>query len=186
MEREQLLKVMVPVGAFALLLILVAGVVALNSGGRPPATPAVVPPADGTQPLPPSPAEASGAVAKYDFPLDGPEWKEVAGKPGLKFWDVREGTGKECPPGASVSAHYTGWRTDGGSFDSSRKHGSAPVPFSLNGVVAGWTYGLPGMKVGGVRRLFIPSALGYGAQNKGRDLPPHTDLIFEVELTGVN
>ena len=102
MEREQLLKVMVPVGAFALLLILVAGVVALNSGGGPPATPAVVPPPDGTQPLPPSPADASGAVAKYDFPLDAPEWKEVAGHSGLRYWDVKIGDGKECPPGASV------------------------------------------------------------------------------------
>ncbi len=184
MEREQLLKVMVPVGAFALLLILVGVVIALNTGGGTPTSSADHPPAD----TPPHkmPGETPGTVAKYDFPLDGPEWKEVAGRPGLKYWDVRIGDGKECPPGASVRAQYTGWRVDGFSFDNPQKHGPAPIPFSLNGVVAGWTYGIPGMKVGGVRRLFIPSALGYGSQNKGKDIPPNSDLIFEVELASVN
>jgi len=185
MERQQLLKVMVPVGAFALLLIMVGVVIALNTGSTP--TSSAAQPHDSTQPMPHGPGETpGGSVAKYDFPLDSPEWKEVAGHAGLKYWDVRVGDGKECPPGASVRAQYTGWRVDGFSFDNPQKHGSAPIPFSLNEVVAGWTYGIPGMKVGGVRRLFIPSALGYGSQNKGRDIPPHTDLIFEVELASVN
>lgn len=185
MERQQLLKVMVPVGALALLLILVGVVVALNNGGPTPTSSAAQPPPhDGTPP--PMPGAPSAAVGKYDFPLDSPEWKEVSGHPGLRYWDVKIGAGKECPPGASVTAQYTGWRVDGFSFDNPQKHGAAPIPFSLNGVVPGWTYGLPGMKVGGVRRLFIPSALGYGSQRKGNDIPPNTDLIFEVELASVN
>jgi FKBP-type peptidyl-prolyl cis-trans isomerase FkpA len=186
MEREQLLKVMIPVGAFALLLILVGVVIALNSGGGTPSTAAVNTPG-GTQattpemPNRPTPA----AVAKYDFPLDGPEWKEVVGHPGLKYWDVRIGDGKECPPGASVTAQYTGWRPDGFSFDNPAQHGG-PQFFSLSGVVAGWTHGIPGMKVGGTRRLYIPSAMGYGVRGRPPSIPGNTDLIFEIELVTVS
>ena len=185
MEPQQLLKVMVPVGVIAVLLILVGVVIALNSGDSTPTVPAVnlPPPPDGGPP-PARPGDPPPASPKYDFPLDSPEWKELSN--GLKIWDVREGTGRECPRGASVKAHYTGWRVDGYSFDSSRRHGSDPSSFSLNMVVKGWTDGIPGMKVGGVRRLFIPSALGYGPSNKNPGIPPNSDLIFEVELTAVN
>lgn len=185
MEREQLLKVMVPVGAFALLLILVGVVIALNSGGGTAAS-SVAQPTDGTAPPRHPPGETPSAVAKFDFPLDGPEWKEVTGHPGLKYWDVRVGDGQECPPGATVRAQYTGWRVDGFSFDNPQKHGPSPISFSLNRVVAGWKVGIPGMKVGGVRRLYIPSALGYGLDGAGKDIPPNADLIFEVELASVN
>jgi hypothetical protein len=186
MEREQILKVMVPVGALGLLLVIVGVVIALNSGGA--GSTDAKGSHDGGTPAGQSSdrggegKSAVSAVPKFDFPLDGPEWKEVDGQPGLKYWDLKVGEGKLCMPGTRVKAQYTGWRPDGFSFDNPQKHGPNGIEFSLNGVVPGWTHGIPGMKVGGVRRLFIPSHLGYGPRAMGSDIPPNTDLIFEVEL----
>jgi FKBP-type peptidyl-prolyl cis-trans isomerase len=111
---------------------------------------------------------------------DALEWKPEAN--GLKIWDVKEGTGEPVSRGQTVTAHYTGWRAnDGFAFDSSRKRGEATT-FSLDEVIQGWKNGIPGMKVGGIRRLYIPSALGYGPQGSRGGIPPNTDLIFEVKL----
>jgi FKBP-type peptidyl-prolyl cis-trans isomerase len=71
--------------------------------------------------------------------------------------------------------------TTGAKFDGNYENGQ-PIEFSLNGVIPGWTEGIPGMKVGGVRRLEIPAALGYGEQGSGDVIPPNSDLIFEVEI----
>jgi peptidylprolyl isomerase len=100
---------------------------------------------------------------------------------GLKIRDLKEGSGDPVKEGASVVAHYVGWTVDGHVFDSSRKRGE-PTPFSLRQVVGGWQRGIPGMKPGGVRKLVIPAALGYGARGKGDDIPGGATLIFEVEL----
>jgi hypothetical protein len=196
MEREQILKVMVPVGAFGILLVIVGAVIALNSGG---ATPTSTAPA-GTPAEPPPPGPTTGgsstlgAVPLDDSgmtrdlpPLTAPEWKDagVSATPGLKIWDVVEGTEDvTATTRDKVMVHYTGWRTDGFSFDSSAKHGR-PIDFALTGVIQGWTYGIPGMKVGGVRRLYIPSRFAYGASGQGRDIPPNADLVFEVKLLRV-
>jgi peptidylprolyl isomerase len=99
---------------------------------------------------------------------------------GLKYRDLKEGTGEPVKPGADVVAHYTGWLVDGHVFDSSHKRGE-PTPFSLNRVVQGWQKGIPGMKPGGVRKLVIPAELGYGDEGQG-DIPGGATLIFEVEL----
>ena len=119
---------------------------------------------------------------KFKLPdVNAKEWKELKDNGGLKIWDVTEGKGDEVKPGGTVTAHYTGWLTDGTIFDSSHK-GGKPISFPLTGVVKGWQEGIPGMKVGGVRRLYIPYAMAYG--ERGRDgIPPKADLIFEVELT---
>lgn len=114
-------------------------------------------------------------------PLDAPEWKEISG--GVKIWDVVEGTGEACPPGAKVTTHYAGWLTSGKKFNDSRDDGK-PVDFSLTRVIPGWTAGIPGMKVGGIRRLFIPSALAYAADPPSPDIPPNADLVFEIKLLG--
>jgi FKBP-type peptidyl-prolyl cis-trans isomerase len=114
-------------------------------------------------------------------PLDAPEWTDIGN--GLKSWDVTVGTGTAVPAGATVKVHYTGWLTNGKKFDSSVDRGE-PIEFPLKGVIQGWQKGIPGMKPGGVRRLLIPPALGYGAAGAGGSIPPNSTLVFEVELLG--
>jgi FKBP-type peptidyl-prolyl cis-trans isomerase FkpA len=82
--------------------------------------------------------------------------------------------------------HYTGWLIDGTKFDSSKDRGD-PFVFPLGGrrVIAGWDEGVQGMRVGGVRKLTIPPALGYGTRGAGGVIPPNATLVFEVELLGV-
>ena len=103
---------------------------------------------------------------------------------GLKYKDLQVGDGKEAKPHDEVAVHYTGWLKNGKKFDSSHDHGDAPTEFSLDDVVKGWGEGIPGMKVGGKRKLIIPPELGYGRRGKG-DIPPDAVLVFEVELVDV-
>ncbi len=103
----------------------------------------------------------------------------------LQITDIKEGTGEEVKPGAKVTAHYTGaLAKDGTIFQSSHDTGQ-PIEFPLDGVIAGWTEGVPGMKVGGTRRLLIPAAKAYGSQSPSADIPPNSDLVFDIELTAV-
>ena len=105
---------------------------------------------------------------------------------GLKYEDVKVGTGDTAEPGKTVTVHYTGWLTDGKKFDSSKDRGQ-PFDFPLGGgrVIKGWDEGVRGMKVGGVRKLTIPPELGYGARGAGGAIPPNATLVFEVELLKV-
>jgi FKBP-type peptidyl-prolyl cis-trans isomerase len=99
----------------------------------------------------------------------------------LKTTDVKVGEGEEVQPGDCVTALYYGTlATDGTKFDGNYETGKA-IEFSLNGVIAGWTEGIPGMKVGGIRRLEIPAEKGYGDQSQG-SIPANADLVFEVEI----
>jgi peptidylprolyl isomerase len=111
--------------------------------------------------------------------LNAKEWKKLGDK-GLEIWDVKEGTGEAVKAGERVTVHYTGWLTDGKQFDSSV--GGEPATFPLTRVIKGWTDGIPGMKPGGIRRLKIPSELGYGKAGAGSDIPPNATLVFEVQL----
>ncbi|WP_456417716.1 FKBP-type peptidyl-prolyl cis-trans isomerase [Thiolapillus sp.] len=106
---------------------------------------------------------------------------------GLKYDDLEEGTGTEALAGTQVTVHYTGWLTDGSKFDSSLDR-NQPFQFSLGKgqVIRGWDEGVQGMKVGGKRKLTIPSQLGYGAAGAGGVIPPNATLVFEVELLEVN
>ena len=104
----------------------------------------------------------------------------------LKIEDLVVGTGAEAVSGKVISVHYTGTLTDGTKFDSSVDRGT-PFEFTLGAgqVIQGWDQGFAGMKVGGKRRLTIPSSLGYGdAGTPGGPIPPKATLIFEVELLG--
>jgi FKBP-type peptidyl-prolyl cis-trans isomerase len=105
---------------------------------------------------------------------------------GLKYLDLKIGTGAVAQPGQQAEVHYTGWLTSGQKFDSSvdRKE---PFAFKLGAgqVIKGWDEGVAGMKVGGKRKLMIPPALGYGARGAGGVIPPNADLVFEVELLGL-
>lgn len=102
---------------------------------------------------------------------------------GLEYVDVREGTGASPRPGQRAVVHYTGWLVDGKKFDSSHDRGE-PFTFSVGRgeVIKGWDEGVGTMKVGGLRRLTIPPALGYGARGAGGVIPPNATLTFEVEL----
>ena len=105
---------------------------------------------------------------------------------GLKYTDQVVGTGDVAVAGKTVSVHYTGWLENGKKFDSSVDRGQ-PFSFPLGAgrVIKGWDEGVQGMKVGGKRKLTIPSELGYGSRGAGGVIPPNATLIFDVELLGI-
>lgn len=104
----------------------------------------------------------------------------------LQIIDTIEGTGEAVPEGATITAHYTGALCkDGTIFQSSHDFGR-PITFGLSQVIAGWTQGVPGMKVGGTRRLVIPSAMAYGSVRAAANIPPNSDLVFDIELTAIS
>lgn len=104
----------------------------------------------------------------------------------LQITDIKEGTGDVVQPGATVTAHYTGAvAATGLIFQSSHDFGRA-IPFGLNQVIKGWTEGVPGMKVGGIRRLVIPAEQAYGATPPpGSGIPANAALVFDIELVAV-
>ena len=114
------------------------------------------------------------------------EEKVITTDSGLKYVELKEGTGPAAKAGDQVSVHYTGWLKDGKKFDSSVDRGQ-PFEFELGAgkVIKGWDEGVQGIKVGGKRKLMIPPELGYGARGAGRVIPPNSELIFEVELLGI-
>jgi FKBP-type peptidyl-prolyl cis-trans isomerase len=104
----------------------------------------------------------------------------------LKKGDVKIGTGTEAVAGKTVVVNYIGRLVDGKQFDASCDRGQ-PFDFVLGtgSVIQGWDQGVAGMKIGGQRRLIIPSSLGYGENGAGADIPPNAALIFDVELLEV-
>ncbi|MDO8655575.1 MAG: FKBP-type peptidyl-prolyl cis-trans isomerase [bacterium] len=105
---------------------------------------------------------------------------------GLKVEDIVVGTGAEAATGSTVSVHYTGTLLNGTKFDSSLDRGQ-PFSFTIGAgsVIQGWEQGIPGMKVGGKRKLTIPAALGYGDRAMGNAIPANSTLVFEVDLLDV-
>ena len=103
---------------------------------------------------------------------------------GLQYEVIKEGNGKKPSATDRVKCHYEGTLIDGTLFDSSIKRGQ-PAVFGVNQVIQGWVEALQLMTEGSKWRLFIPSELGYGAQQAGEMIPPHSTLIFEVELIEV-
>ncbi|PIP74774.1 MAG: peptidylprolyl isomerase [Candidatus Levybacteria bacterium CG_4_9_14_3_um_filter_35_16] len=101
----------------------------------------------------------------------------------LKTEDIKKGEGPEVKDGDTVVMHYTGWLEDGTKFDSSYDR---DLPFEtkigIGYVIKGWDMGVPGMKVGGKRKLTIPYELGYGKYGVDPLIPGFATLIFEVEL----
>ena len=106
---------------------------------------------------------------------------------GLKVQDLVVGTGVEAKNGKTMTVHYVGTLENGTKFDSSVDRGQ-PFNFTLGAgeVIQGWDKGVLGMKVGGKRKLIIPSALGYGSRGAGNMIPPNATLIFQGELLAVN
>ena len=104
---------------------------------------------------------------------------------GLQYLVLEEGTGTEHPTkNSKVTVHYHGTLIDGTVFDSSVERGQ-PAEFPVGGVIAGWTQALQLMSEGSKWRLFIPSDLAYGAAGSQGAIPPHSALVFEVELLNV-
>ena len=107
--------------------------------------------------------------------------------------DVRVGTGATAATGQTLMVNYTGWLYDdtkpdkkGEQFDASKP--GQPVVFKLGfaQVIQGWDEGIPGMKVGGLRQLIVPSAMAYGREGAGSKIPPNATLVFEIELLSVD
>lgn len=165
------------------MLIVGAGVaVALAQPGSQPPTPPPAGQPTGTpaaaQPVtPPAPT----GIPVPNLPIV--EKKELEG--GLIVEDMKIGTGYEVKPGDTVVAYYHGnLKTDAPgapAFDSAFDRGE-PTAFSLNGVIAGWQKGVPGMKVGGIRKLTIPYAMAYGETGSPPKIPAKADLVFVIQL----
>jgi len=104
----------------------------------------------------------------------------------LKIDDLKVGTGPEVKSGDTVTIHYLGTLENGIKFDSSYDR-SQPfeTQIGVGQVIEGWDKGVPGMKIGGKRKLTIPYSMAYGDQGAGSAIPPKSNLIFEVELVGI-
>lgn len=103
---------------------------------------------------------------------------------GLQYEVIREGNGKHPKATDQVRCHYEGTLIDGTLFDSSVRRGQ-PAVFGVNQVIKGWVEALQLMSEGAKWKLYIPSELAYGAAGAGEMIPPHSTLIFEVELLEV-
>jgi hypothetical protein len=139
----------------------------------------------------PLPAAAPTPTPGADNFSDGAGLPVITYPDGLQYVDIKVGTGKVVEMNLTLTVEYTGWLSDGKLFDTSR--GREPFTFQLSqgNVIAGWDEGLLGMKVGGKRKLTIPSDLAYGPNgqqdpNTGAQvIPPDATLVFEVEMTKV-
>jgi FKBP-type peptidyl-prolyl cis-trans isomerase len=101
----------------------------------------------------------------------------------LEITDIKTGAGSEVKSGDTVTVDYQGTLTDGTIFDSSYDSGK-PATLNLNNVIEGWKKGIPGMKVGGKRRLVIPASMAYGADGT-QGIPPNSALVFIIELKSI-
>jgi peptidylprolyl isomerase len=111
---------------------------------------------------------------------------EVTTESGLKYQDLRVGDGPSPQMGQTVTVHYIGRLENGKEFNNSHTMGTGkPVEFKLGRVIPGWNEGLQTMKVGGKRRLWIPSKLAYGPAGNPPNIPPNANLEFEIELLGI-
>ncbi|MGB2958620.1 MAG: FKBP-type peptidyl-prolyl cis-trans isomerase [Bacteroidota bacterium] len=105
---------------------------------------------------------------------------------GLMYIDLAEGTGRSPQPGWIVTVHYTGFLMDSTKFDSSLDRGEPLVcRVGVGQVIEGWDEGLMTMRMGGKRKLIIPSHLAYGEDGMPGLIPPEADLVFDVELLDV-
>ena len=187
MEKQKMLQILVPALAFAGIIV-IAGLILYGTA----------PPVETTKGEMKDPTRSPSAtdrkmvaevkpsgegIGKTKPDTDLPGNKDLGD--GLKVWDLNVGEGDVTISESDLGHwHYTGWMPNGTVFDSSIKRGD-PTPFGLTQVIPGWTRGLVGMKVGAVRRLFIPSKLAYGSQGKD-PIPPNTDLVFEVKLIRIS
>ncbi len=116
----------------------------------------------------------------------------VASVPNLQIIDKKVGTGATVKPGDTITVNYTGALASTGIIFQSSLDSGQPAQLSLSQVIAGWSQGIPGMKVGGTRRLLIPSALGYGPKAQTDPttgqvtIPANSNLVFDVKVLKIN
>ncbi len=158
-------------GSLALVLVFTIGLAACGSGSK--ATPTS------------TPSAATGATAVAGGIPTVEKVATVIVDSGLRIIDIHVGTGAEAKLGDTITVQYTGYLADGTIFDGPAIHGG-PQQYQLavGSLIQGWIDGVPGMKIGGKRRLVIPSALAYGASGKGQ-IPPNATLTFDIELVSI-
>jgi FKBP-type peptidyl-prolyl cis-trans isomerase len=123
----------------------------------------------------------SASSAALPVSLSDPAWVTLPS--GVRYLDVVRGTGTTAAAGNTITANYAGYLADGTLFNA----GALPATgLSTSNLIAGWVDGIPGMQVGGVRYLDIPSSLGYGSSGSGTLIPANAELVFEISLTGVS
>lgn len=111
------------------------------------------------------------------------DFKPVTKVDKLQKIDTVVGKGETVKPGANITVDYTGALAATGIIFESSKETGQPASLSLSEVIAGWSQGIPGMKVGGTRRLLIPAALAYGSSPPpSSGIPANADLVFDVTL----
>lgn len=111
----------------------------------------------------------------------------VSDVPELQITDIKVGEGDEVQANDTVTVHYTGAIAATGEIFQSSKDFGQTISFGLNQVIKGWTDGIPGMKVGGIRRLVIPAEQAYGSRPPyGSGIPADAALVFDVELFAIN
>lgn len=134
-----------------------------------------------------SPASAPKGEAPTYETADGKERLPVLARSEIKLVieDLKIGTGAEATIDSTVSVLYHGLLKDGSVLDSTRDKGNQPYTLAVRRFVQGWQVGVPGMKVGGVRRLTIPYQLAYGDKGSPPRVPPKADLTFVIELKDV-
>jgi FKBP-type peptidyl-prolyl cis-trans isomerase len=103
----------------------------------------------------------------------------------MQIIDITTGTGQEVKLGDKITVKYKGALASTGQVFDSNDEG-VEFPLEVGGLIEGWTEGVPGMKVGGKRKLVIPSEKGYGARGSSPSIPPDADLVFEIELVAVS
>ncbi|WP_019339709.1 FKBP-type peptidyl-prolyl cis-trans isomerase [Stutzerimonas stutzeri] len=128
-------------------------------------------------------AEAAAGEGKAFLAKNGQRDGVTTLPSGLQYEVLTAGEGDKPSAEDQVRTHYHGTLIDGTVFDSSYQRGQ-PAEFPVGGVIAGWTEALQLMGVGSKWRLYVPSELAYGAQGVG-SIPPHSVLVFDVELLAV-
>lgn len=129
-------------------------------------------------------SEKTIAEGKAFLETNGKRPEVITLKSGLQYEIIKEGNGAVPTANNTVNVHYHGTLIDGTVFDSSVRRGE-PATFGVTQVITGWVEALQLMPVGSKWKLYIPSNLAYGAQGAGQHIGPHTTLIFEVELLGI-
>ena len=132
--------------------------------------------------LTPKAPRESGKAAAYTPALPTAKGETKTTKNGVKYETLKEGTGDELKPGRVALFHYVGTLENGTIFDSTRQRGEPyKVAIGTGQLIKGWEEGLPGMRVGEIRKLWVPAKMAYGETEKPR-IPSNSNLVFEFEL----